>query len=449
MAKTRATKKVPEQTAAQTKVAPIDQLDQKPLKLLILPQYASPEARVCTLANPATSRPSRYLYCPETGIYEFLQVTAPRSARRSWLLSRSIQSRNIIAANDTDQAEKAGHEANLLLPPKEELLEKEAAGVVSKGYTISAPSLFTATRIDLLFLVLPALCTQAPKDSKGLFLSADDLLDTISDQSKHFRYLIEDRVIRQKFETRMSSVCDIVDGGDEKMYRLNMDKLLNELLAKARSMISKGLPATVESRFVTKALEAPVMSLRREETVASQKSKVIETTSDPESQSTATEPQSNVITPNESISSTQTDLTIPEPAASPSASEDIKDLLRLRTAISYILSSYVPVALGLTLKTMLASLLSPVDFSSLDKHLSDLASLRAEALASRSFGDFSRKRSAFDDDEAAEKRAEKKRKEEEEKKAKKSESRSLRDLKKVDTTGMKKMSDFFSKGINK
>jgi len=53
----------------------------------------------------------------------------------------------------------------------------------------------------------------------------------------------------------------------------------------------------------------------------------------------------------------------------------------------------------------------------------------------------------MNDDEAAETRAEKKRrKEEEEKRKKAGESRGLRDLKKVNVTGMKKMSDFFGKG---
>lgn len=87
----------------------------------------------------------------------------------------------------------------------------------------------------------------------------------------------------------------------------------------------------------------------------------------------------------------------------------------------------------------------PIDFKLLNDHLKHLADLRAEALASRSLGDFSRKRNAEDDD-ASESRAEKKRRlEEEEKKKKAAESRGVRELKKVNTSGMKKMSDFFGK----
>jgi hypothetical protein len=79
----------------------------------------------------------------------------------------------------------------------------------------------------------------------------------------------------------------------------------------------------------------------------------------------------------------------------------------------------------------------------LDQRLSELANLREQALMSRSLGDHSRKR-AWDEDE--ETRADKKRrKEEEDKKRKAGESRGVKELKKVNVKGMKKMSDFFAK----
>jgi hypothetical protein len=82
-----------------------------------------------------------------------------------------------------------------------------------------------------------------------------------------------------------------------------------------------------------------------------------------------------------------------------------------------------------------------VDFSSLDDYLSKLAKFRAEAVASHSM-DYSRKR---DRDEEEDEARVKKRKAEEEKKKKSMESRGVRELKKVNTKGMKKMSDFFKK----
>jgi len=56
----------------------------------------------------------------------------------------------------------------------------------------------------------------------------------------------------------------------------------------------------------------------------------------------------------------------------------------------------------------------------------------------------SRKR-ALEDDEALAGREEKKRRKEEEEKRKKAEGRAVKMLKKVDTSGMKKMSAFFKK----
>ena len=91
-----------------------------------------------------------------------------------------------------------------------------------------------------------------------------------------------------------------------------------------------------------------------------------------------------------------------------------------------------------------ASEKSPLDFKPLDTRLAEIARLRAEALAARSIGDFSRKRNMHEEDDAAESRLEKKRRKTEEEKIKKAgETRGIRDLKKVDTKGMKKMGDFF------
>lgn len=111
--------------------------------------------------------------------------------------------------------------------------------------------------------------------------------------------------------------------------------------------------------------------------------------------------------------------------------------------------SYIAQDLGARLDELLASAESPLDFKPLKDRLEHLAKLRAEALASRSLGDFSRKRN-LEDEDAAESRAEKKRrKEAEEKKKKAEQSRGVRELKKVDTSGMKKMSDFFGKAAAK
>ena len=86
---------------------------------------------------------------------------------------------------------------------------------------------------------------------------------------------------------------------------------------------------------------------------------------------------------------------------------------------------------------------SQVDFKPLEEYLAQLSKLRSDAVAARSQGDYSRKRAR--DEEEDEARADKKRKLEEEKKKKASESHGVRQLKKVNTSGMKKLSSFFQK----
>ncbi|KAK0513155.1 hypothetical protein JMJ35_004141 [Cladonia borealis] len=423
----------------------------QPPKLLILPESRSRQARICTLAHPRTSNPSRYLFDPEKGIYEFTKVAAPKSASRSWLIGRAGLSRQTIGIGNTKEASSTEtfHVAN-----EETALDIEPATdrPISDGYVLKNAELLIATPIDYLFLVLPCFASPSAAGSpskKRLFLSADDLLEKLSEKSKHFNHILSHANTRQAMEERMQAVCDTVDAGDEKMYRLSEEKLLSELVLKAENMIARGLPSTIEEKFIRKALETPVLVLTREESTVSEANASQNDT--PMSESITSESADSQISTTTSDSkasatSAATDMTIPNEPISTANTTSLYHLLRLRTAISYILSSYIPPSLSTTLEPLLSSAQSPIDFAPLNKHLADIAKLRAEALASRSLGDFSRKRSMYEEDDAVETRAEKKRKEEEEVKRKKAgESRGIRDLKKVDTKGMKKMSDFFGK----
>src|SRR5690606_13509359 len=112
----------------------------------------------------------------------------------------------------------------------------------------------------------------------------------------------------------------------------------------------------------------------------------------------------------------------------------LQHLLRLRVASQFLASSYLPPHLEAKLLAYLSTL---HDFSALDTHLAELKRQRAEAAAIRST-DFSMKRGMADED--ADDRAEKKRKkEEEEKKKKKNVTQGVRNLSKVNTRGMAKM----------
>ena len=422
----------------------------EPLQMLMLPKGISSSARICTLAHPRTEKPSRYYFCPEKGIFEFTRIAAPRSACKSWLLAPQAQAvnptlslrRGRAAINDLvqDHKDKGSHTES------ERDIEDQVFKAVSEGYVIKAPVLLVATPIDLLFLLLPSL------QSKKLFLSADDILDDLCDSSKDFKQVVNNECTRVALEGRMDVVCDVVEAGDEKMYRLNTQKLLNELLIKAKAVVALGLPRSMEDRFISKALETPVMGLKREQSslpdAAAASQDELPAPMPVSSESIDSQPSTISSKSTWSNSSTQTKFTVPDEEPVPTVLDDIKDALRMRSALSYIISAYIPASLAATLNHQLSSDDSPINFKPLDDHLAHIAKMRSELLASRSLSDFSRKRSMNEDDEAAETRAEKKKKKEEEEKRKKvGESRGIRDLKKVDTSGMKKMGDFFGKGV--
>ncbi|RTE82323.1 hypothetical protein BHE90_003125 [Fusarium euwallaceae] len=392
MARTRSTKTAdtPEEPTSTTTSKISLTRSENPSKIFILPSKATPNARIVTLPNPRHARPARYLVCPETGIYEFTKIAAPKATPRSWLIEN-------------------GEDAD-----------------ISMGQ-----ELYMATLIDPVFLVLPALTEQTKGSEKRLFLSSDDHFDHLPEESSHLSEILQCEKTRKLIESRMGAVCDTVEAGDETMFRINNEKLVNVILEKARRMGQ--LPASMEEKFVKKALEAPVLAQKRElKTETSQPTtETVETPADStDSQSTTTDTQPSTAT---SLTTINDDI-----VTAIQASAEVTGLQRLRVAFSFICSSYIAPSLATELQ---AAVEKAVDFSLLDDYLSTLANFRAEAIASHSI-DYSRKR---DRDEEEDEARVKKRKAEEEKKKKSLESRGVRDLKKVNTKGMKKMSDFFKK----
>ena len=355
--------------------------------------------------------------------------------------------------------------------------ENEQTSPLSQGYISKTVSFFTVTPIDPLLLLIPVLSPKpnaqsSKSEEKTLFLCIDDLLETFFEHSKHLQHLSEHEATKLLLETRLAVACDSVEAGDEKMYRLNKTKLLTELLGKAKRMAEGGLPPSMEEQFVKRALEVPMACLLAEEeaaklyreessntqdsTVDSNDSQITDATtgSGVSSQSAASlaAMSDTLLTP---VDSQTSNASLPPAVARPWASasalqptQELIHLLRLRTSLSFLFSSYVPQHLVLALEALLddADVLEYVDFKPLKAHLDALSVLRAEAAAhTRVHTGGSRKR-MFEDEEGSQLRAEKKAKmEEEERKKKLGESRGVKNLKKVDTTGMKKMSDFFKK----
>ncbi|UNI18240.1 hypothetical protein JDV02_004519 [Purpureocillium takamizusanense] len=397
-----------------------------PPKLFILPKRATPEARIVTLPNPRHGQPARYLVCPDTGIYEFTKIASPSHTPRSWL----------VETHDGSTETKTGDATDI------------------KAQVMMGAELYIATSIDPVFLVLPALVdSQVAKGSdekKRLFLSSDDHFDKLPEESSHLSEILRWEKTRGLIERRMAAICDTVEAGDESMFRLNEDKLLATVLGKAQKMSAAGLPASMADKFVKRPLEAPVILQKRSPPASGGQKET--------SDSQVSTPQTDSATSQSTVTTTDSAMSFTSQASTAAtsftadglatdtimntveASTEVVTLQSLRVAFDFICSNYVaPVTAELLCQRLQSG--ESVDFAPLDKYLAKVAELRAEAFASRATTDFSRKR-AFDEEEE-EARQDKKRKLEEEKKRKANESRGVRDLKKVNTSGMKKLSHFF------
>ncbi|KAK5626336.1 hypothetical protein RRF57_002051 [Xylaria bambusicola] len=428
----------------------ISQPSQNPPKVFILPKKATEDARIVSLLHPRYAKPTRYLVCPKTGFYELTRIAAPKSTPQSWL----------IQADESHGPERteAGNRP----------VEKDAESFGT--YVTNGAELFIATPIDPLFLILPTLIDPSGKSEKRRYISGDDHFDRIQKKSPHLWEILRwgEGRIRGLLETRLGAVCETVEAGDERMFRFSEEKLTAEILATARRMSARPLPQSMEEKFVVKPLEAPVLGVKRETTTTTTSTPVsAEATQDDSSGTNSANgtPRLETGETRSSVSSTGSGSSFASGAStiatSVAASEDesqalaaalqpamvasdeVVSLQRLRTAFNFLCSSYVPASLVTILRVKLSAL-PEANFAPLDTYLSEVNRLRQEAAAARSAGDYSRKR-VLDDEELAE-RAEKKRKKEEEDKRKKAgESRGVRELKKVNTAGMKKMSDFFKK----
>jgi Ydr279p family RNase H2 complex subunit len=279
----------------------------------------------------------------------------------------------------------------------------------------------------------------------------DDHIDAADTVPTHLKALLRIPQCRINFENRLRAVCDTVEAGEDSMFRMSLEKLGKELLSKATRMVERGLPASMEERFITRALQAPVVLVKCEEPVLVDLAMDIVQAADSQSTSgpsqdsrAAIESQSSVATSVTTVSCT-TEMTViedvPDALATPEA---VPRLLRIKTALNFMLRSYISSTLHSGIQEAITNSKS-IDFAPLDTHAKHLEKLRAEANALRTISDNISRKRPLDDDEANEARAEKKRKKEEEEKRKRTESRSIKGLRKVDTSGMQKLSSFFTK----
>ena len=421
--KTRA-KKVPASKSTETTTRPTSTVQALPQgvenspQVFILPKATSPDARIVTINHPATKAPERYFVCPETGCYEFTRVVASRRTCKSWLLS----------------------------PEEKEGLKSDDNEAIAEAYVLRSSDLMIATKMDPLFLLLPALSQDVQEEGPQIYLSSNDYFERLVERSDQLRQVVRDDEsmrLERLFETRMVSICDAMKIGNEMLYRLSHARLLSELIKKATNMVANGLPESLEEKFVKQPLSAPVLSIRRQDigepSIAGEGMAVTKTETESASGS-AEKDTSNTMA--SSVTSPAASLPLHNPLE---ASEALTHLLRIRTALNFMLTSYVPP----TLRNILAAQLSEpsvssFDFALLDDHLNRLDTHKKEVLALRTMGeDITKKRGVGDDDEAPKKANAKKRKTEEEARRKNA-SQGVKKLERVDRSGMKKLSSFFT-----
>ncbi|KIW23991.1 uncharacterized protein PV07_09731 [Cladophialophora immunda] len=392
------------------------------LKHFILPKDISSEARFLLLQNPCDGNTQRFLFCPEKGLFHFSGISAPTADPRSLLFAPCDP--ETLQTNPTED-------------------ESQSERLLSKGYISKGADFYVAAPFDVAFILIPLILPAKPTAAKALFQPIDDLFEQRKQDDKELRYLLERG--RPVVENAMSRICDTLEAGGEQMYRPSEEKALRMIVQKVKNAVNRGLPASVLEKFVKRALEAPILSVKREETVTTTQTVPLSVEEDDSALDSLDSQSSAASTAHSTIFSEASTTSSISTAVDEPTSKELFELQKQWVTLDFILASYLPEAIADRLKARFESGDSLINFAALKDHLRNLDGLKAEALASRSMSDFSRKR-GLEDDEALELRVEKKRKqEEEERKRKLGESRGVRELKKVNVSGMKKMSDFFAK----
>jgi hypothetical protein len=321
---------------------------------------------------------------------------------------------------------------------------------INEGQLISEGTLYITTPFDPLFLLIPLLLLENTKKQLSSYLPLHDLLDSLDllEQDSDFSALTASgSITRTHISRRLQSICDSVDAGGEPAYRVSQEKVL-KLLAKKCVTMAEHLPSSLEEEYVRKPLVRPVTEV----TLATTTTTTVEVKDEIKEEVTerVTEGVTEGVTERMDVSMTGvTEVTakieetkIAETQVTTQQTTDpvILQLLRLRVSFNFLGSLYLPAHITALLQVHLSTL---HDFTKLDSYLEELKKLRTDAAAARQ-GDFSMKRQNAD--EEIDERAEKKRKlEEEEKKKAKKVSRGVKELSKVNTRGMSKITGFFKK----
>lgn len=416
MAPRKVRRGLPNNTETAPQLAQLPPKDEQPPKLLIFPQNVSSEARFYSLPNPSNAQLCRYLYCPQTGFYELTTIGAKDPHQQSCLLVPE-------ASESEGEAVAEEREENEALDPE-------------SSYVLERAQFLIATPLDAALLLMPLFepANLSNESRPRMARTAEHLLDDLAAISEHMGLLLRYPSVRKLFESRLECVCDTMPAIEEVAYKPNPRMMMELLLTKATAVAEIAFPESLEDH-VQKQLEPPAV------VVAMRESENQNQAVEGEAQSLSDLPPAIEKECGIAIETSQTKNHEQDWAAS----DKVIKQMRLKTAIEFVFSSYVRPQLKSYFNDLIASG-DMVDLREVSAHLDKIEKLKAEALALRSLSsNIRRKRSAEVEDEAQERNAEKKRKKDEDEKKRKQETRAMKDLKKADTTGMKKLNSFFTK----
>ncbi|RPA83648.1 hypothetical protein BJ508DRAFT_413323 [Ascobolus immersus RN42] len=288
------------------------------------------------------------------------------------------------------------------------LVPSSPTSATGSGETVETGALYMATPVDPIYLLIPSLFPTSQSKEKRHFVTIDDLFDELIEASANWRTVISSPKAANLLRRRLASICDSVDAGDEKMYKPSLERLAKILAARARKMalhLCSKDGGSMAAELVDKPLTPPHLVAAALST-----------------------PAHSVISENES----RTELV-----------GSVRYLQALSVAHQYFAQALLPGHIAVLLMEVLKK---DNDFAKLETHLKGLKEARTQVTAARA-GDFSLKRGLDDEEEVErdEKRRKKLEAEEEEKKKRKSMSKAQKDLEKVNTKGMMKLSSFFTK----
>ncbi|KAK6349095.1 hypothetical protein TWF730_009854 [Orbilia blumenaviensis] len=457
------------------------------------------EHSILTFNHPATDVPTRYLIhhpsSPSSSstsstkdssnnnsnnsndggafIYEILKVANPAHSPRSWLIAPDSAP---LSLNPQSQSQSQSEPQNQKTTPEKEQPNPSEKEDDKSSLIIKDAHLYLTTPLDPLYLLLPHL--SSPKTSRN-FLSLDDLLES-HPQSAQWNTIFSLHPNSQRLlRTRLLLVCDTVSTGgedddDEKMYRINEDKLYKLLISRVEA-VAKALPGSITT-YITKKLSKPIgtqvstaWKRQSESTKTNTKSGGIINDSHLENddeEGEGEDPQEDPAVDSQ-LRREASKLNLQDTPAAAEGQEgkgedetmiiedeitttshlpppEIQYLSHLSHSLQF-LQPYLPASISTTLSTKLFTL-HPQE--PLEKYLEELKALKAAANAALDFS-MSHSKRTLEDLEAGGGGTSKENMERERKRKKKEEdakkSTAVKKLEKVDTKGMMKMTAFFKK----